>query len=45
MIIPTFCGIDNIHKTRSALNSLFSICLSDKINDNTKFWSSVKNTS
>ena len=40
----TFCEIDNIHKARSSLNSLYSICLSDKINDNNKFWASVDNT-
>ena len=37
----TFCEIDNIHKARSALNSLYSLCLSDKINDNIRFWNSV----
>ena len=40
----TFCEIDNIHKARSSLNSLYSLCLSDKINDNNKFWASVDNT-
>ena len=40
----TFCEIDNIHKARNALNSLYSLCLSEKINDNFKFWSSLDNT-
>ena len=40
----TFCEIDNIHKARNALNSLYSLCLSDKINDNNKFWASVDST-
>ena len=40
----TFCEIDNIHKARSAINSLYALCLSDKINDNYKFWSAVDNT-
>ena len=40
----TFCEIDNIHKARSAVNSLYSLCLSDKINDNYKFWSAIDNT-
>ena len=40
----TFCEIDNIHKARNAINSLFSLCLSEKINDNYKFWSSVDGT-
>ena len=40
----TFCEIDNIHKARSAINSLYSLCLSEKINDNYKFWSAVDNT-
>jgi len=39
-----FCEIDNIHKARAAVNGLYSLCLSDKINDNYKFWSSVDNT-
>ena len=39
-----FCEIDNIHKARSAANGLYSLCLSDKINDNYKFWSAVDNT-
>ena len=40
----TFCEIDNIHKARGAINSLYSLCLSEKINDNFKFWSSLDNT-
>jgi myotubularin-related protein 1/2 len=40
----TFCEIDNIHKARNAINSLYSLCLSEKINDNFKFWSAVDNT-
>ena len=40
----TFCEIDNIHKARSALNNLYSLCLSDKINENNKFWASVDST-
>ena len=40
----TFCEIDNIHKARAAKNGLFSLCLSEKINDNYKFWSSLDGT-
>ena len=40
----TFCEIDNIHKARNALNNLYSLCLSDKINDNNRFWASVDST-
>ena len=40
----TFCEIDNIHKARSAINSLYSLCLNEKINDNYKFWSALDNT-
>ena len=40
----TFCEIDNIHKARNSLNSLYSLCMSDKINDNTRFWASVDGT-
>ena len=40
----SFCEIDNIHKARSAINSLYSLCLSEKINDNYKFWSLLDNT-
>ena len=39
----TFCEIDNTHKARGAINSLYSLCLSQKINDNYKFWSLVDN--
>ena len=38
-----FCEIDNIHKARKALNSLNSLCLSDKIKDcNNNFWTSFE---
>jgi hypothetical protein len=37
-----FCEIDNIHKARKALNSLNSLCLSDKINDCNNFWTSLE---
>ena len=40
----TFCEIDNIHKARNAINSLYFLCLNEKINDNYKFWSAVDNT-
>ena len=40
----TFCEIENIHKARSAINSLYSLCLSNKINENYKFWNSVDST-
>ena len=40
----TFCEIDNIHKARNSLNSLYSLCLSEKINENNKFWSAVDST-
>ena len=40
----TFCEIDNIHKARNSLNGMYSLCLSDKINDNNKFWASIDNT-
>ena len=40
----TFCEIDNIHKARAEKNGLFSLCLSEKINDNYKFWSSLDGT-
>ena len=39
-----FCEIDNIHKARAAINNMYSLCLSEKINDNYKFWSAVDNT-
>ena len=37
-----FCEIDNIHKARKALNSLYSLCLSNKINDYNNFWTSLE---
>ena len=37
-----FCEIDNIHKARKALASLYSICLSNKINDYNNFWTSLE---
>ena len=37
-----FCEIDNIHKARKALASLYSICLSDKINDYNNFWTNLE---
>ena len=40
----TFCEIDNIHKARNSLNGMYSLCLSDKINDNNKFWASIDST-
>ena len=39
-----FCEIDNIHKARAAINNMYSLCLSEKINDNYKFWSAIDNT-
>ena len=39
-----FCEIDNIHKARKALNSLYSLCLSNKINDYNNFWTSLEQT-
>jgi len=40
----TFCEIDNIHKARNSLNAMYSLCLSEKINDNNRFWASVDGT-
>ena len=40
-----FCEIDNIHKARSALNGLYNLTLSEKINDNYKFWTALDSTS
>ena len=40
----TFCEIDNIHKARNSLNGMYSLCLSEKINDNNKFWASIDST-
>ena len=40
----TFCEIDNIHKARKALNSLYSLCLSNKINDYNNFWTNLEQT-
>ena len=37
-----FCEIDNIHKARKALTSLYSLCLSNKINDYNNFWTSLE---
>ena len=37
-----FCEIDNIHKARKALSSLYSLCLSNKINDYNNFWTSLE---
>ena len=37
-----FCEIDNIHKARKALNSLYSLCLSNKINDYNNFWTNLE---
>jgi hypothetical protein len=37
-----FCEIDNIHKARKALNAIYSLCLSNKINDYNNFWTSVE---
>ena len=37
-----FCEIDNIHKARKALNSLNSLCLSNKINDYNNFWTNLE---
>ena len=39
-----FCEIDNIHKARKALNSLYSLCLSNKINDYNNFWTNLEQT-
>ena len=40
----SFCEIDNIHKARKSLNSLFSICLSNKINEYNNFWTSLEDS-
>jgi hypothetical protein len=40
----TFCEIDNIHKARNAINGIYSLCLSDKINENYKFWNYLDGT-
>ena len=37
-----FCEIDNIHKARKALNSLYNLCLGNKINDYNNFWTSLE---
>ena len=37
-----FCEIDNIHKARKALSSLYSLCLSNKINDYNNFWTNLE---
>ena len=37
-----FCEIDNIHKARKALNSIYSLCLSNKINDFNNFWTNLE---
>ena len=37
-----FCEIDNIHKARKALNALYSLCLSNKINDYNNFWTNLE---
>ena len=37
-----FCEIDNIHKARKALNSMYSLCLSNKINDYNNFWTNLE---
>ena len=39
-----FCEIDNIHKARKALNGMYSLCLSNKINDYNNFWTNVEQT-
>ena len=39
-----FCEIDNIHKARKALNGIYSLCLSNKINDYNNFWTSLEQT-
>ena len=39
-----FCEIDNIHKARKALNAMYSLCLSNKINDYNNFWTSLEQT-
>ena len=39
-----FCSIENIHSARNSLNKLYQLCLSSKIMDNQKFWSSLENT-
>ena len=39
-----FCEIDNIHKARKALNGMYSLCLSNKINDYNNFWTSLEQT-
>ena len=37
-----FCEIDNIHKARKALSSMYSLCLGNNINDYNNFWTSVE---
>ena len=37
-----FCEIDNIHKARKALSSLYSLCLGNNINDYNNFWTSLE---
>ena len=37
-----FCEIDNIHKARKALTSLYSLCLSNKIDDYNNFWTTLE---
>lgn len=43
-VVLTFCEIDNIHAARNSLNKVFQLCLSSKIMDNQKFWSSLEST-
>ena len=37
-----FCEIDNIHKARKALSSMYSLCLGNNINDYNNFWTSLE---
>ena len=37
-----FCEIENIHKARKALNAVYSLCLSNKINDYNNFWTTLE---
>ena len=39
-----FCEIDNIHKARKALKEVYSLCLSNKINDYNNFWTNLEQT-
>ena len=40
----SFCEIDNIHKARNSLNSIYSLSFNEKINENEKFYTNFENT-